>query len=157
MNSFLLICAMSVAAGKIWSEGDSVYFRYEDRLGKINFPIYEGVVTPPMGPMLDYAAKDLAVFDGVVLARWDKKNCKWDKARPQLIECSGRGEILAPANVAPGLSTNGISTTIERNERLSLEWERVKFNWGVDSQKEYYVHHFVTFPFNRMNCSGKAD
>lgn len=156
MNSFLLVCAMSVAAGKIWSEGDKVYFRYEDRLGKINFPIYEGVVTPPMGPMLDYAAKDLEVFDGLVLVAWDKKDCRWDVARPGLIECSGRGEFLAPREVQ-GLTTNGISTTIERSERLSLQWERVKFNWGVDSQKQYYVHHFVTFPFNRAQCTAKAD
>jgi len=154
MGSFLLVCAMSMATGKIWLQDDKVYFRYDDQIGKLNFPIHEGIVTPPQLTMINQAAQDLSVFDGTVLVSWPKSLCRIDEVRPFLIDCSGRGQILHPQN--SGLTTSGIATKIEANESLDFTYDRLKIQWTLATVASPTRYHFVTFPFNKLHCQAAA-
>lgn len=152
VTQYMLMCGTETATVKIWTENDRVMFRYDDLQGFQNFPLFEGVLTMPMVAYVDKWTKELSVFKGHALASWPRNKCKFDRKRPYLMICSGRGEIQAPAPIA--FTTSGVSTLIESSQHMLMDFERVKVTWGIDTNSEpnLYFHYFVTFPFSKQNC-----
>lgn len=150
---FEIYCQTPNSFARFYSDDDFVYFSYSDQYGFNNFPVYEGVVTPPMMPFLNQAITELKDFNGYLYVSWPRSKCSFDAARPFLLDCSGRGEIRSP--ILSKITTSGISISIESTERIDMKYDRLKVNWGLDSEQNGYNHYFLAFPFNRQACHAK--
>lgn len=146
----VLECGNSVSSVKIWTEGERLYFRMDDIVGFKNFPLYDGVVTPVMLPLINRGAEDLKEFDHQVLISWERSQCRFDRARPFLVDCSGRAKIHFPENTQ--ITASGLGVTTERQEHFDLTADLVKFHLGLSTPVANFTHYYLGFPFNRANC-----
>jgi hypothetical protein len=152
-KDFSLMCTTSVAALSLYSDGTRFHLHLEDSAGFTNFPIYSGVVTPSLLPIIERGSKELAAFDGEVDISWDLAKCKVDPKRPYLVSCSGLGEILKPANVAFAATSMGSST--DKIESLDVEAQTVNVFLGLSTTGTDFMHYFINFPFDSRHCSVK--
>lgn len=152
-KDFSLSCSTSVAGVNLWAEGSRFHFRLSDGAGFKNFPIYSGVVTPSMMPLIQRGVKELADFDGEVEITWDLARCKVDAKRPFLVSCDGLGEILKPAQVAFVATSMGTST--DKIESLDVGGEAVNVHLGLSTTGNDFIHYFINFPFDRLHCTAK--
>jgi len=153
-SNFALVCTTSVAGMTIYADGDKVRFHLDNPSGFQNFPVFSGVVTQSMFPLVERALKELKVFDGDVDLAWELKNCRIDKDRPLLVSCSGLAEITNPANVPKELemSVSSLSTSTEYVESLDIaDAQVVRVNFGVNTVGG--GHHFVSMPFDAKHCA----
>lgn len=149
--SFSLVCSNSVAKMKLWTEDAHFRLRLEDGAGFKDFPIYSGVVTPALLPMIERGSKDLSAFDGEVDVSWNLNRCSVDPNRPFLVSCNGLGEISIPKS-APFV-VSSFSTSTSQIERLDLSAQAVNFDFSLSSTGSVFSIYFLTFPFDRQHCT----
>jgi hypothetical protein len=152
-KDFALNCSTSVAGVGLYADGERMRFQLFDGQGFKNFPIYGGIVTPAMMPLINRGLKELAPFDGDVEISWDLAHCKVDPARPYLLACSGLGEIAKPFGVA--FVATSMSTSTEKVESLDVNATGVQVNLGLSTSGSDFMHYFVQFPFDQNHCSVK--
>ncbi len=149
-----ILCGSGHNSAKVWSKEGRVWFRFDDNLGFQNFPIYYGVVTLPMLPLIQRASKELAPFDGAMILSWEESKCQWSETNRLLVQCNGAGKLEFPEGTT--FTNTGLSTSVESQERLDLKFGRVHFQLGIDTPKTNYTHHFIDFAFDKERCTGRA-
>ena len=152
-KDFAMTCTTSVAGVALFADGTRFHFHLEDAAGFTNFPIYSGVVTPSLMPIIERGAKELAAFDGEVDISWDLAKCTVDPKRPYLVSCAGLGEIAKPSGVAFVATSMGTST--DKIESLDVEAQSVNVYLGLSTTGTDFMHYFINFPFDSRHCSVK--
>jgi hypothetical protein len=148
---FHISCNSSVNSVQVYTQEDRVYFRFYDSLGFKDFPVFNGMVTPVSVPFITRGVRELAVFDGSMRLSWERKLCRYDESKPLLVMCEGSGRVEEPAGAA--FTPTGMNTAVETQERLDLSFARLNFNVGLNTPSADFMHYFLQFPFNKVNCT----
>ena len=122
--------------------------QYNNAMGAEDFPLYEGVVTKLVLPVIKIAQEDLSGLGEQVLVSWDLSQCQFNQADPLIMQCNGEGTFLFP--IKSNLKSYTFITSRVTETGLNSKYDIFKIRWGVDSSD---FHHALAMPFDPSMCS----
>lgn len=150
--SYQLYCSgnRGRVAISVYTSGDRLFVRYNNSLGAVDFPLYEGVVTRATIPYVNIAEKELASLDYEVLVSWPVSSCEFKDQDPLLMGCGGESIMHLPKN-SP-VQSQSFKTAHLIEEQISNTFNIFRIRWGLVGEN---FHHFLAMPFDPAQCQAR--
>jgi hypothetical protein len=148
-TNYQLFCSSNRgrSALSIYTNNQRVYVSYQNSLGAIDFPLYEGVVTRATIPYVNIAEKELKDLDYEAVVSWPLPQCEFNEQNPMLMRCGGESLFHRPEGTA--LQSLGFSTNKVTEEGVSNVYEMVKIRWQIQGAD---FLHFLGLTFDPSQC-----
>ncbi len=130
-----------------YTAADRLYVLYNNALGAIDFPLYEGVVTRAALTYVKIAEQELSSLDYEVLLSWPINECEFKSTDPLLMKCGGSATIHRPENTP--VKSFSFSTAHLTEAGLDNTFNTFRIRWGLMGEN---FHHFLALPFDPKHC-----
>ncbi|HWU44689.1 MAG TPA: hypothetical protein VN132_14655 [Bdellovibrio sp.] len=127
-----------------------LYLNYSNYLGAVDFPLFEGVVTKGLLPLIKIAEKDLSGIDHELRVSWPLESCHFHETEAFIMGCQGKAQIHSPKKI--DLAFYSLSANVVTEQTLDQTYKIYKLRWGVQGPGNY---HFISMTFDPETCRVK--